>query len=469
MPLLSLALLACTGAHDTAVEDSAQDTAVAESDRYVFSGRDGSADAVAYEGQIFRHLLIHDLAAHLSGVTGRIDGGWYPEAGELTQELDFYFRFDSATSGTVEHLYDSDPAPLQATYDEVASGKDLVGKIAGNDAAGQHVDWSVAFAGWSDPAVTTPESLVRLWFAQLDTAAVDRSNGQIPLDPTGTPVASVQLTADGRNLEELLQKFLLGAVAFSQGADDYLDDDIDGSGLRSDHSTLVEGQPYTALEHAWDEGFGYFGASRDYCGGTDATVASPGSSDTFAADGAVDLLTEACWGHSVYAAKRDLDAVAATDLTADAWQGFHAGRALLATTDGALSDAELAELQGYRDQALQAWERAIAASVVHYLNGVLRQMDAFGTDAYDFAEHAEAWSEMKGFALSFQFNPRSPLSDPEFAGLHAQLGQAPVLPGADAETVAAYRDALLAARAALGAAYGFDDANLGADDGTGGW
>ena len=32
-----------------------------------------------------------------------------------------------------------------------------------------------------------------------------------------------------------------------------------------------------------------------------------------------------------------------------------------------------------------------------------------------------------------------------------------------------YRTKLLEARALLGAAYGFDAANLGADDGTGGW
>lgn len=277
------------------------------------------------------------------------------------------------------------------------------------------------------------------------------------------------LTAHGQDLQQLLQKFLTGAVAFSQGSDDYLDDDLEGHGTRSSHGALEDGKPYTALEHAWDEGFGYFGASRDYCGGDDAVVSSPGYADTWSPDGAIDLLTEVCWGHSTNAAKRDFGAVVPTDFTAQAWEGFHGGRALLASIDGDLSADQLAQLHAYRDQAVSAWEAAIAASVVHYLNAVLQDMAAFGTDTYDFTAHAKHWSEMKGFALSFQFNPRSPLSDEDFVALHDALGTAPVLPTADAGAIDAYRDGLLGARAQIGAAWGFDAANLGADDGTGGW
>ena len=49
------------------------------------------------------------------------------------------------------------------------------------------------------------------------------------------------------------------------------------------------------------------------------------------------------------------------------------------------------------------------------------------------------------------------------------LGAAPVLPDADAPTIAAYKESLRAARAALGAAYGFNAANLGDDAGENGW
>jgi hypothetical protein len=461
-------LFACTGDGAKDAADTAPDTGASTDlpTRYAFDARDGSGSSVSYGGQMFRHLLIDEMTTHLEALTGRLDAGYFPERGDVAAELDFYYHFDSATSGTVPFAWTSDPAPLQAVFDDVSSGKDLAGKIAGNDPANQHVDWATAFVGWRAEGVSTPESLVVHWFDELDAAAVAWSNGDVARTPDGRPVPAVYVTAEGIDLRELLQKFLTGAVAFSQGADDYLDE-----GLDEDHAALVEGAPYTALEHAWDEGFGYFGAARDYPAWADATVASPGYADTFAPDGAIDLTSEVCWAHARYAAKRDLGASAdaPTDFTATAWEGFARGRALLASTTGPLTAAQRAELEGHRDQAVAAWEGAIAASVVHYLNEVLVVLSSPPGAAYDFGEYAAAWSEMKGFALALQFNPRSPVSDADFSALHALLGQAPVLPGADAAAVAAYAAQLREARALLGEAYGFDAANLGGADGTGGW
>ena len=44
-----------------------------------------------------------------------------------------------------------------------------------------------------------------------------------------------------------------------------------------------------------------------------------------------------------------------------------------------LTDDQIAELQVYRDQAVGAWEKAISATVVHYINDVLQDMNKFGT------------------------------------------------------------------------------------------
>lgn len=187
-------------------------------------------------------------------------------------------------------------------------------------------------------------------------------------------------------------------------------------------------------------------------------------------DGQVDLLTEVCWGHSTNAAKRDVGAasLSPTDFSGDAWQGFYDGRALLADTAGqGLTADQLATLKGHRDLALSAWEAAIAASVIHYLNAVLQDMHAMGTEDYSFNDHAKHWSEGKGFALSLQFSRLSPLSDADFATLHDLLGTAPVLEGGAAAD--AYAQDLRDARTLLAEAYGFAPENLGGDDGTGGW
>ena len=99
-----------------------------------------------------------------------------------------------------------------------------------------------------------------------------------------------------------------------------------------------------------------------------------------------------------------------------------------------------------------AWERAIAATVIHYINDVVGDMEA--GDAYDFYAHAKHWSEMKGFALSLQFNPRSPLSSDDFQQIHSLFGDVSVFPSSpEAE---GYRESLLQARALLESAYQFE-------------
>src|SRR5690606_7830723 len=151
-----------------------------------------------------------------------------------------------------------------------------------------------------------------------------------------------------------------------------------------------------------------------------------------------------------------------TDFAGEAWEGFVRGRQLLAEAAGPLSADQLDALRAHRDQALGAWEKAIASTVVHYINDTLQDMAAVGTDAWSLADHAKHWSELKGFALALQFNPHAAITDAQLVQLHALLGQAPVLSGEEA--LAAYADDLIAARTLVGTAYGFSSANLGDDD-----
>ena len=119
--------------------------------------------------------------------------------------------------------------------------------------------------------------------------------------------------------------------------------------------------------------------------------------------------------------------------------------------------------------AVGAWEKAISATCIHYINDVLQDMATFGSSGYSFSSHAKHWGELKGFALGLQFNPISPLSDADFEAVHTLLGDAPVLPTDSVEQIEEYETALKEARALLGAAYGFDAANLGDSGGEGGW
>jgi len=444
-------------------------------DHYEFESRFEAGDSVFHAGQTFRHLLIAELKNRIGGLTDRLDMSTLtPTVGDVRGELDFYYRFDATTSGSLDLELSTTPPVAHQKYQDLHKGTTLSAKIAGNDAVGQHRNWDTDFIGWDVPGVTSPESLIDHWFGQLDAAAIERSNGRIPTDPDGNPVAKVFITAEGHDLQQLIQKLLLGAITYSHGADDYLDGDTPDKGLRSDNTMAEDGENFTALEHAWDEGFGYFGAAVDYLDYTDDEIAGKGGRADYEhgyhdrdGSGSIDLTSEHNFGHSVNAAKRDRGSAdaAKTDYTDKAMRAFLAGRALISHAGGALSAEQVTELARHRDTAVDAWERAIAATTLHYINDLIGDMAKYGTADYSFADYAKHWSELKGFALSLQFNPRAHLTRAQQVALHEAIGTAPAAP-ADG---AAYKTKLLEARRILADGYSFDAANVGDDNGEGGW
>ncbi|MEM6925651.1 MAG: DUF4856 domain-containing protein [Myxococcota bacterium] len=427
---------------------------------YAFGSRDdATVDSVVNDGQQLRHVLIADLKSFLSGLTADIDSTTFvPVAGDVTERLDFFFDFDSQTSGTVNHLVTTDPATTQTTYDDISTDKNLVLKLAGNDSSTDHRDWSTEFAGWTNAG--SPEALIRSWFDAIDALAVDRANGIIPTTPAGTPIAKVFVDAEGRDYQQLIDKLLRVGITFSQGADDYLDDDVADKGLLTDHTQVADGKPYTVLEHQWDEGIGYFGISRNFAAWSDddrltTYVDTDGN-------GEIDLQTEKVWHAANNAAKRDVASATGTTFGDDAIAAFTAGRTLLATTTDALTTEQFAELQGHRDDAVEAWEKIIAATVIHYINVVVADQDQIGSPSYSFEDHAKHWGEAKGFAFAFQFNPRSPMTDQQFADLHTALREAPIIQDGGAISLADYRANILAARDLVGTVYGFDPTDVAA-------
>jgi hypothetical protein len=421
--------------------------------------------AVSYSGQVARQLLINDLNQLISsdlGDTSAFDtSGTFTNREQVMNALTSYFDVEDYDVLSQRALLTQTTPGGQSTLAEISSSsKDLVGKIAGNDATGQHKDWLTEFEGWGAKGSTTPELLVRTYFDMLADNAQTQLDGTVRQDPFGNDINLIYLTDNGLDLKQLIQKFLIMSVAFSQGADDYLDNDVDGKGLLSSHTDTSKA--YTPLEHQFDEGFGYFGAARNYLDYTDDEVAAKGGRDDWQlyhdtnADEAIDFNAEYNFGQSTNAAKRDRGATVATDLSADAMNAFLNGRKLLNDTAGTpLTDAQMEELLGFRDQALAAWEKAIAATVVHYINDVNADLANLGTSDFSYSDLAKHWSEMKGFGLGLQFNRLSPLSDEDFAQVHTLMADAPVMTG----DVAAYTADLLVARDILQAAYEFDAEN----------
>lgn len=467
--LASLGIAACGGGGGGNGGDSGSDdpgTQPSAPQTYSFDSRFSSDSSVAYSGQVARQVLIADLRREIdSGLADRISSGQIDAAttaDEVVAILESYYDGGTDDLAANPLLLTTTPPTAQSTYGEISSGKNLRDKTAGNDDATDHVDWDGGgFAGWNGAA--SPEALVRGWFDTIAENAVTEAGGSnrtATVDGT-TVELSVYHTENGVHLGQMVQKFLLGAVAYSQATDDYLDDDTEGKGLLTDNAVAADNgaSPFTALEHQYDEGFGYFGAARDYNDYTDSEIADDVYRDSDE-NGRIDLGSEYNFDLAGYAAKRDLGSQSGTDFSATIFDAFLSGRAIISGAEGDLTDAELAELQSQRDVIVGNWEKVLAANVIHYANSTLADLDAWaqspGTET--FAALAAHWSEMKAFALGLQFNPRMTLTDQQFADFHAAVGQQPVLPGEDG--FQAYRDDLVAARDLIGDAYGFDDADV---------
>jgi hypothetical protein len=456
-------------------------------------------EGALYNGQIQRQVLIEDLKAAIGGVTGDIDGGDFQptDDGEVVDGFLFYYDFDADADGETEFGVSTVPAPLQNTYGDIGS-KNLKGKFAGNDSKTDHKVWADDFQGWNDAGVaayggdnTNPEGLLTAWFEILEENALERADkgaSRHGVDGGGAVLEAtlpVHVTEAGHDLQQLVQKFLTMAVSFSQGTDDYLDDDIDGKGLKVANSR--DGcKPYSDLMHHWDEGFGYFGAARDNDAYKACDIAGKCKDDPeykgqyfdSNGDGAIDLTSEMNFGHSQNAAKRTYGSQSGADFKSKVFDHFVAGRALINNAGVQLTEKEMTDLQEHRNTIVMNWEKAVAATAVHYINDVVGDMDKFGVMAektddagkpvmdedgnavmvytYSFTSHAKHWSELKGFALGLQFNPRSLLSAEKFGQFHTKVGDAPVLPSADAGEIEAYKTALVEARGLLQEAYTFD-------------
>lgn len=429
---------------------------------YEFKSRfEAGESSVSYGGQSARHALLHALIQHIEGLPERLLMGFSPDEGGVRRELELFYDCPDEACLAERHSVRLERDTKQELIGELSSGKNLSEKVAGQDEVGQRRDWSMGARGWSTSGLS-PDDQVRLWFELIDAQARLISEGGSLLSPQGLALSGPHLTQEGLNLAELIEKYLYGALAFSQAADDYLDDDLEGKGLLSDNEA-DDGGGYTALEHAWDEAFGYLGAARDFSRYRAEEVSGSGGRPDYMrahdsdGDGLIDLGAEYNWGVSRYAASRDRDG--GSDFSGRAFQAFLAGRALITSARGPLNDAQLEELKGYRDEAISAWESALAASAIHYLNEVLTHLDQEG-EAWSFEEHATHWSELKGFALAFQFNPRSALSDEDFDALHEAIGDRPTLPSS--EDAPAHRESLRAARALLGERFRFTEAQLSA-------
>ncbi len=414
-------LYACGSDEDDDTDVNGDVSKIEVPQAYVFDSRfEEGASSVSYSGQVVRNLLLQDLKSVTDSV-GK-DGASPISVDDM---LNLY-AYDDALNLKTRTSTGSTPA-LESNYSALSTGKNLVGKISDAPVIGYDM---------------TADELVRGWMSEIAENSQDSNK-------LGTAMAYT--TDDGVDLSQMINKVLIGAVPYYQATGVYLN-----GLLERDNSEARDGEdPYTAMEHGWDEAFGYFGAARDYARYSDDQLA--GSVDDFTfdsnGDGSIDFKSEYNFGLSRNAAKRDRGG-SGVDLTKDIFEAFLAGRT--AITNQGTND----EISSFRQAASEGMEKVIAATVVHYINDTLSDMSDLGTPDENRANLNKHWAEMKGYTVALQYNPFKLITDGQLRELHGIMGTAPKYdePGSSAYNtqVANYQRA----KVVLQTAYGFSSTNM---------
>ena len=422
LTVASLFLAACGSDEEDDTEELEDGTAtIAVPQVYVFDSRFMEGESsVSYSGQVVRNLLLQDLKSTTDSV-GK-DGARPVAVSDLLK----FYEYDDAlnlktltTTGAI--------SASESHYSALSTGKNLVGKISDEPVIGYN---------------RTADDLVREWFKGIADNSQDS-------DKLGTPMAYT--TDDGVDMSQMINKVLIGAVPYYQATGVYL-----GGLLERDNSEARDGtDPYTSMEHAWDEAFGYFGAARDYFRYSDEQLAGKVDDFTFDSngDGSIDFKSEYNFGLSRNAGKRDKGG-SGVDFTQQIFNAFLAGRTAI-TNQGTVE-----EISAHRQAAANGMEKVIAATVVHYINDTLSDMSKLGTADENIANLNKHWAEMKGYTVALQYNPFRLITDGQLAELHGIMGKAPVYEkqGSNAYNtqVANYKRA----KDVLQAAYGFSNTNM---------
>ncbi len=203
------------------------------------------------------------------------------------------------------------------------------------------------------------------WMDDLALASVSNgmtaSDGQAGTLSSGT--STYLMDANGKEHVQLIEKGLMGAVFLNQALNEYFGD----VKMNVDNTTAVDasiGKYYTAMEHHWDEAFGYFGVDINF----------------------PTVVPSRFWGK--YCNKQN----AAINSNEDMMSAFLKGRA-------AISAKELVD----RDQAIVAirneWEAVSANQATAYIDGAISY---FGVDDAKFLHEL---SEAFAFAWNLRYAP----------------------------------------------------------------
>ena len=250
--------------------------------------------------------------------------------------------------------------------------------------------------------------------------AIDTLSG----NPENIAGGKYLVTANGIEPAQMIAKGLMGALLYYQATSVYLGD----AKMNVDNTEVIEGKG-TAMQHHWDEAFGYFGAPVDYL-----TVSAEDQKN------ATDPSKKA-WYWAGYANGR----ASVVDVREDIFNAFIAGRAAIGRNDIAARDAAIATIK-------EKWELLAAANAVHYFNSAIEDLE--NNNVASFYHH---FSEGKAFLNTLKYNLDKTISIDDINAINTLLGNNPK---ASFENKDATTTALEEANLKLQEVFGFTDPQM---------
>lgn len=224
------------------------------------------------------------------------------------------------------------------------------------------------------------DALFETLFAKVASASVDGANGIFAANGTAGLIVregsgnTVLVDEKGREFTQLIEKGLMGAVFYHQIYNTYLTEGRIGRDV--ENVALAEGKNYTAMEHHWDEAFGYWAPPVDFASNWPAERASE---DRF-------------WSHYSNTVDNVNNGLLGTnDILMSA---FKEGRAAIVNNDPVTRDTQ-------RDILYETLELVAAATAVHYINSTIGYLGE-GQIGEAFHVLSEVWA----FTNALRYSPR---------------------------------------------------------------
>ena len=365
----------------TAIVAVAMSGSIALSDGYgpfpvTLNGYSGDkTNTVSYSGQAARHVLEQSLKK----LAGKGNGGGNATA--LEAQMLSYFNGSDEDLPILAPKSKDGFKIKQTSLHQISKGKNISGKF-----------YNGAMPAWPGNMSGKDAAYNMISMASKANKGFDAETGY--------------------DWAQLISKYTMGAMAYNQAVDNYLDEKLSAE-KKPNNKPYKDGAHYTGKEHSWDEAFGYWGAAAHQHGFDPnkvyeiAKMKNQGVADKNG-DGMVDLKSEYVFGPTYYAAAFDRSGTKSTDYTNTIYNAFLDGRKLITAAAGdALSDSERSQLKSYAASIEENWEKVLAEAVFKYAGSVYKDInkmkDLSGDDLNKaYRAYAKHWGELKGFAMAMQ-------------------------------------------------------------------